>query len=343
MINTQATNKKVREIIKMVKDGSLIPKPEFQRRLVWTSKDKDFFIDTVLRGYPFPEIYIANGEVDTETGEGTQLLVDGLQRVSTLVEYFNGDPTFATSLSKPYKALDEEAKSKFLEYAVVVRDLGSINQDQVVAVFKRLNSTQYGLKDMEINNAVYNGALKKFCEVVSEDPFFEEHRVFTPNDRRRMGDVSYCLTVIGSMIFGYFNRDSEHENLLSQYNEAFPLDHEIFDRLQNVFQFIEECGFLPSSRIWKKADLLTAVVELDLALNVDRIKIEPSRVLTHISDLYDQVEVQASEMHILYYKAALQASNDRGNRLRRAIIFSGVLRERTDAAILEDLVGLSLR
>ena len=48
-------------------------------------------------------------------------------------------------------------------------------------------------------------------------------------------------------------------------------------------------------------------------------------------------------MSALYYKAALQASNDRGNRLRRATIFSGVLRERTDAEILEDLGALSLR
>lgn len=83
MILTTATNKKVRELLKSVRDGSLIPRPEFQRRLVWTIKDKERFVETVIRGYPFPEIYICNGEVNTETGEGTQLLVDGLQRISS--------------------------------------------------------------------------------------------------------------------------------------------------------------------------------------------------------------------------------------------------------------------
>ena len=91
-MKTGATNKKIREIISLVREGKLIPRPEFQRRLVWSHKDKDFFLDTILRKYPFPEIYLADHEVDLETGEGTQLLVDGLQRVSTIVQYFNGDP-----------------------------------------------------------------------------------------------------------------------------------------------------------------------------------------------------------------------------------------------------------
>lgn len=343
MINTTATNKKVREIIKMVKDGTLIPRPEFQRRLVWTSKDKDFFVDTVLRGFPFPEIYFANGEVDIETGEGTQLLVDGLQRVSTLVEYFEGNPTFAPTLAKPYKSLEPHEKSKFLEYTVVVRDLGSLTIEEIVAVFKRLNSTQYGLKDMEINNAVYNGELKRFCESIAEHPFFEEHRVFTPTDRRRMGDIGYCLTIVGSMMLGYFNRDAEHEGLLSRFNETFPQGHDIRQRLETAIDFIEECGFLPKARIWKKADLLTAIVELDLALSGDGRKLDPTKVLSNLSNFYEKVDIQATEIHALYYKAALQASNDRVNRLRRALIFSGILRERTAQEIAADLDELSLR
>lgn len=342
MINTTATNKRVREIIKMVKESALIPRPEFQRRLVWTSKDKDFFIDTVLRGFPFPEIYIANGEVNTETGDGTQLLVDGLQRVSTLVEYFGGDPTFAPSLSKPYKALSEEEKTKFLEYSVVVRDLGQIRQDQIVAVFKRLNSTQYGLKDMEINNAVYNGELKRFCEEIAESEFFENKRVFTATDRRRMGDVAYCLTLVGTLLVGYFNRDSEHENLLSRYNESFPEAIHVRTRLDRTFAFVEECGFDAKSRIWKKADLLTAIVELDLALNVDNLSLEPSAVLSTLVDFYAAVDDQPSEMFALYLKAALQASNDRVNRLRRAYILAGVLRGQTEDQILETLAAQGL-
>jgi uncharacterized protein with ParB-like and HNH nuclease domain len=57
---------------------------------VWTNKDKVRFLETVLNEYPFPEIYIAAGDVDLETGKGTELLVDGQQRITTLYQYFNG-------------------------------------------------------------------------------------------------------------------------------------------------------------------------------------------------------------------------------------------------------------
>ena len=87
----------------MVKEGKLIPRPEFQRRLVWTRDDKNHFLDSILRGYPFPEIYFADGDVDLETGEGTQLLVDGLQRVSTITQYFSGDPELKLTRVPAYK------------------------------------------------------------------------------------------------------------------------------------------------------------------------------------------------------------------------------------------------
>lgn len=342
MINTQGTNKRIREIIHMVRNGSLIPRPEFQRRLVWTSKDKDFFIDTVLRGYPFPEIYIANGDVDIDTGEGTQLLVDGLQRVNTLVEYFSGDSNFTHVHSKPYRMLDDLEKKRFLEYSIVVRDLGAIEQDQIVAVFKRLNSTQYSLRDMEINNAIYNGSLKKFCEMVADHKIFEENKVFTATDRRRMGDVAFCLTLIGTIIIGYFNRDSEHENLLSRYNEDFPQKQETEERLNKLFDFLEECGFPPRSRIWKKADFFTAAVELDHALHVERLALEPSFVLDVLSRFFDALDAPPEQIHEIYYKAALQASNDRGNRLRRSIIVRGLIAQKSTEETIEELLVLKL-
>jgi uncharacterized protein with ParB-like and HNH nuclease domain len=63
---------------------SLCPRPEFQRRLVWNNKDRVAFIETVVLGYPFPEIYVAAGDVNVESGEANEMLVDGQQRITTL-------------------------------------------------------------------------------------------------------------------------------------------------------------------------------------------------------------------------------------------------------------------
>ncbi len=331
-MKTAPTNKKIRELIGLVKESKLIPRPEFQRRLVWSRDDKNHFLDSVIRGYPFPEIYFADGEVDLETGEGTQLLVDGLQRVSTLIQYFEGDPDLQLTTTPPYKMLNEDQKRSFLQYDVAVRDLGALSKEEVVEVFKRLNATKYSLLDIEVNNAVYAGKLKMFSEEFARHDFFERHRVFNSLDYKRMGDLRFALSIVATMLHGYFNRDDSFEELLSRYNDDFVLENDVRDRIVKVIDFIEECGFSPRSRVWKKSDLFSLFVELDRAINVEGLVLQPSEVIARLERLYADAEegdVLKGAIASIYYKAALQASNDRINRIRRGVIVDGVLRGRS--------------
>lgn len=327
-MRTSPTSLKVRQLITLTRDGKLIPRPEFQRRLVWTTEDKIRFMDTVLKGLPFPEIYVANGPVDVNTGEGQQLLVDGQQRVTTIVDYFSGDPkTYGTALPA-YASLNEERKREFLDYDVTVRDLGSITKDQIIDVFRRMNSTNYSLNEIEVNNAVYTGALMSLAAGFAEHGFFEAHRVFRPTDIKRMGDVRFVLQVIVTMLSGYFDRDEMLEQYLRDYNEGFPLSVEISKRLTTVFDFIEECGFSKGSRIWKRSDLFSAIVSLDRTLS-DTPTLSPTDALNRLEHFYNIVDEQGMTSGnvavAVYSKAALQASNDRINRVRRGVIIESVL------------------
>ena len=206
-MKTTATNRKVRTLLTGIKNKTLIPRPDFQRRLVWTTKDKCRFLDTVLRGYPFPEIYIAAGTVDSETGEGIEIVVDGQQRVTTLYEYFSGSAELTLGREiNPYTQLLEQQKIEFLEYEVVVRDLGKMEIEEIKAIFERINSTKYSLNDMEVNNARFAGAFKIFIEEVSTNNFFDKRRTFSTNDIRRMQDMNfsaiYVITIMSKSAFG---------------------------------------------------------------------------------------------------------------------------------------------
>lgn len=339
-MKTTASNLKIRQLIKMVQDGALIPRPEFQRRLVWTSENKNRFIDTVLNRFPFPEIYLANGEIDTATGEGKQLLVDGQQRVTTLVQYFLGDATLPLIRNTAYLSLSEADKREFLDYDVAVRDLGNISVDQIIEVFRRINATSYALKDIEINNAVYAGALKRFGEAVSRMAFFERHRVFRADDYKRMGDLRYALLVTVTYIVGYFNRDEEIEPALASYNDVFEHEDAIGARLVRSMDFVEECGFGSKSRAWKKGDLFTLLVEVDKALE-GRVKLAVSEAVSRLEEFYAAVDESGLEASIpavaMYYKAAVQASNDRINRVRRGRIVQALIRGASLTAVEEEL------
>lgn len=292
-MKTSPTSLKIRQIVKQLRDNQLVPRPEFQRRQVWTSDDKIRFIDTILKGYPFPEIYVANGDVDVETGEGQQLLVDGQQRVTTIAAYFSGDPSTSGKLIPPYSKLEIKEKEDFLNYDVAVRDLGSIQPEEIIEVFKKINSTNYSLNDIEVNNAIYAGEFMQVASAFAEHGFFDEHRVFRSTDIKRMGDTRFVLQIIITMISGYFNRDELFEKYLDQYNDNFPRRDEIAERLIVCFNYIDECGFLPKLRLWKKSDLFTALVELDVARLNGQLP-DPIGSLERIQMFYDQVDAEGT-------------------------------------------------
>jgi uncharacterized protein with ParB-like and HNH nuclease domain len=329
-MKTTATNRKIRELLTSFRERRLIPRPDFQRRLVWTNKDKSSFLETVLFNYPFPEVYVAAGDVNVETGEGTELLVDGQQRLTTLQQYFTASPDLVLYNVTPYADLSREEKEAFLQYDVVVRDLGHVDIDVVRNVFQRINATRYALNAMEIHNSRFEGELKVFGEEFAQRPFFETHRVFSAAEIRRMQDARFALTVAVTALSNYFNRDDELEEYLSRYNDEFPMRADLERELDTVLEFIDLMKLPPKSRIWKKADLFTAIVELHAAIFRRHAELSPDAVAASLSSLYadvDNSDIQADPKTnaAMYYKAALQATNDRSSRIARGNIIRKIL------------------
>ena len=330
-----ATNRKVRVLLADIRTGILISRPDFQRRLVWSKKDKIAFIETVLDGYPFPEIYIAAGKVDASTGEGQEVLVDGQQRLSALKQYFEG----ALDLEGldgivSYSNLTEEKKIDFLEYDVAVRYLGKVNQAEIKEIFRRINSTSYSLNVMEMHNARFDGEIKRFAESFAQDRFFQKHRVFSANDVRRMYDTRFALSIIITVMSTYFDRDSELENFLYRYNDEFEKKEYLRTEFQEVFQFINKCRLYRNSRIRKKADLFTLLVEIYRALIKENKPLEPVEVGGRLLQFYELVDksVQTEEgiwtehdRIAEYYNATRQGTNHRANRVNRGKILQNVI------------------
>jgi hypothetical protein len=293
-----------------------------------------------LLNYPFPEVYVAAGEVDVETGEGKELLVDGQQRLTTLRQYFTASPDLVLYGGiKPYAELTKEQKESFLQYDVVVRDLGLVDIEILRAVFQRINATRYALNAMEIHNSRFEGEFKAFGEQFAQRPFFENHRVFSATEIRRMQDVRFALTLGATALSTYFNRDDELEDYLRRYNDEFPPRADLERELDLVLEFIDTMSFAPTSRLWKKADLFTLAIELHVVLYKRQKPITATGVTPSLADFYsrvDNVELRGDpdSSPSRYYKAALQATNDRSSRVARGEILRAVLEATVDVARL---------
>jgi hypothetical protein len=88
-----ANNQKIIEIYNKIRKNELDPSPDFQRKLVWKKQHKIRFIDTILHNYPFPEVYLAPDPSgpDLSTLTLKDLIVDGQQRLTTIVNYIEGN------------------------------------------------------------------------------------------------------------------------------------------------------------------------------------------------------------------------------------------------------------
>ena len=80
------------EIVNMYRDTEIIISPEYQRAFRWDAQRQTDFIESLLLGIPFPSIFVATNP------DGKWELIDGLQRVSTVLSFFgelkdeNGNP-----------------------------------------------------------------------------------------------------------------------------------------------------------------------------------------------------------------------------------------------------------
>jgi hypothetical protein len=325
------SSKRVADIISDIEGGRLEVRPFFQRRLVWTNSDKEQFIDTVLRGYPFPEIFVATGELDVEKITRTSWLVDGQQRVTTLREYVRGSGDLRCRKVPPFKDLSPADRTKVLDYEIAVRDLGTITSADLKEIFRRINSTDYALKSMEVLNAMFSGAFNEYCEGLSRNPFFEQHKVFSKAMRKRMYDVTFCVILVGTVLGGYYRRDERNEEFLERFNDDFPHKNEVDDGLAKVFDFVDKCNFSSSSRVWKTTDLFTVLVEFYTMLVSEGRPLVPAIIGAELSAFFDRVDAAysgdskaATDVVQRYLKAATKATNDKYARIERAEIISSL-------------------
>ncbi|MCI5162446.1 MAG: DUF262 domain-containing protein [Candidatus Electrothrix sp. AX5] len=70
------------ELINMYDAGELIIDPEFQRYFRWGIYQRTRFLESILCGIPIPSIFMA------EDDNGRWEVVDGLQRISTVLSFF---------------------------------------------------------------------------------------------------------------------------------------------------------------------------------------------------------------------------------------------------------------
>jgi len=140
-------SREIVDLVSAMRNSRLTLSPYFQRNLVWRDAHKRDFIDTIMKGYPFPQIFLARGPIDLDTMEASQAVVDGQQRLNAIRDFIDGKLDID---GQTFKELPAKVREEFLKYEVAVIDFDlDAGDPRLKDVFHRLNRTFYSLSAIE--------------------------------------------------------------------------------------------------------------------------------------------------------------------------------------------------
>lgn len=318
-IKASVTNPTIADIYEKIDASRLILAPDFQRKFVWTQDHQEQFLDTILNGYPFPEVYVCQGETDVRKLRTTQKVIDGQQRLTTIKNYIENNFLKDLKLVKPFDSLSAEEREKFLSYQIVLRGIGKVEEGLVKEIFRRINLTKFKLEDIEIHNAIYDGHFIRTAKELAEQINLTQFGVYYESEMSRMADVNLFLLVMSTIERdGYFPRDNELEKCVAEFNEEYPNAYKMKSLILKVMSEIR--GFnLEADSIWfRKSCFFTMIVELCWAKKLPRDIVKRLNLLDNL--IMGSKQDLNSETG-KFYRAMYSGTNDRKSRIIRSDVF----------------------
>ncbi|MGW0648368.1 DUF262 domain-containing protein [Streptomyces umbrinus] len=318
--------------------------PPYQRRSVWNLAYREYFIETILLGYPAPAIFL-HEEIRPD-GTAHYHVVDGKQRLTAIFEFIDGhfpiseESVLERHQGKYFSALDNDVKKSFWTYQFLVEYLPTVDEGTLNNVFDRINRNVAKLTKQELRHAKFDGRFARATEdmtelLEAELPQGVPH--FAQTSKRQMKDVELVAQLLllienGPQAFSQDDLDyaySERDSEWSEESEVRASFTQIIKYLGKVFKGNGLAGF-PASvrRIKNQADfysLFGATVALQEEDELPAPDESASRLVDFLEVVTDEAQRAESKAAIRYYDAARSASNDARQRNARIDIISKVL------------------
>jgi hypothetical protein len=172
-------------IVGQIDKGNILLSPDFQRRDAWDASRKSRFIESLILGFPIPQIVLA----ESKAKKGSYIVLDGKQRLLSIRQFFATTDQAESYKKLTLKNLDlkGDLNNKTIEglrdnpnflndiaslenqtiRTVVIKNWG--DERFLYHVFLRLNTGSVPLSPQELRQALHPGPFVNFLEKKSTD------------------------------------------------------------------------------------------------------------------------------------------------------------------------------
>ena len=195
------------DVLRRIEQGMIVLDPDFQRDFIWEEDRQSRLIESVLMRIPLPVFYLA------ENTEGRLVVVDGLQRLSTLKRFHKGElilkiPSSKELHGKTFQMLSQKLQNRFEDGQLTLYLIDPKVPDRVrLDIFDRVNSG-IPLTRQQMRNALYNGpATRLLRELVTAKEFLSVTGGILSTDRYRksMRDREVVNRFLAFHVLGWTN------------------------------------------------------------------------------------------------------------------------------------------
>jgi len=299
---------KISDFITWQKTKSLVLSPSFQRRAVWKPGAKSLFIDTIVRGLPIPILFLREQKTDISTLEAKREVVDGQQRIRTVLsyidksllsdyeeakDYFQVKKVHNKELAgKGFYDLPSDIQQRILDYQFSVHVLPANTDDrEVLQIFARMNSTGYKLTGQELRNAKFYGEFKTSIYELAFEQLsrWREWKIFTEDNIARMEEVElsseFAILMLKGKLTGMTQKSID--NMYEHYEEIYTERHEVENRFRVIMDTIDDTlgsqmRFLPFKNKTLFYPLFAFIYNYQFGIGSNLVKIRPKSISPEI-------------------------------------------------------------
>lgn len=237
-IDVDITHFTVFHIMRKIELGEINLQPDFQRRLVWDETRQSRLIESILIRIPLPAFYLDAVDYDN------WLVIDGLQRLSTLDKFYNKNELrlknleFLTELEgKTFKELPRKFQRRIEDTKLNVYTIQPGTPSRVkFTIFYRINTGGLVLTAQEIRHVLFQG---KSTELLKKLASSREFKEATTNSIRskRMEDRESVLRFLAFRMNSYKNYKNPdfHDFLNNSMERINKLSAQEINQLEDSF------------------------------------------------------------------------------------------------------------